>query len=447
MNKSLPKLRFVVAVFALLLPFQARADGLTLPDAFARAVRNHPNLLQAQAKLASAAAQIDAARNGYLPTATFDANNQQITPNRAPRVGTAAIPDRVLPPTIFTTNSYWATSFTAKWNAWDFGRTAAQVDVAQSAADAATADLRSAKVALWWAVAAAYVTVFANDAALGVVQAGRDQIARQRDIAKQRVDARIRPELDWLKSEADLAAADGDLLRAEEVARASRVALAAAMGEPQLPQGSLAAAVFDSSALPPDLASAGAIEPLLAIALERRPEFSAFRARIAAQNSAVVAAQRAIRPNVYVNGTVGEAGVELGNLVFNYGFTVGISFPLSTLWTQKPFIADAQAQVRAIEAGRDVQVINLRASLNNAATALVQARKRATSVAAQIKYAQAARDAAIARYSAGVGLQLEMADAESALVRAQLAEVQWQVDLAFASAQLLWQIGVLPENL
>lgn len=446
MNNHRTQLCFALSLVVILLPLHARADGLTLPGAFARAVRNHPNLLQGQAKLASAAAQIDVARNGFFPTATIDANNQEITPNRAPRVGAAVVPNQVPPTLILTPNRYWSASITAKWNAWDFGRTFAQLDVAQSAADAAAADLRSAKVQLWWTVAAAYVTVFANDAALSVVHAGRDQIARQRDITKQRVDARIRPELDWLKSEADLAAAEGDLLRAEEVARASRVALAAAMGEAQLPQGGLAAAVFESSALPTDLASAGAIEPLLATALERRPEFSAFRARIAAQNAAVIAAQRAIRPNVYINSTVSEAGLELSNLIFNYGFTIGISFPLSTLWTQKPLIADAQAQVRAIEATRDVQVINLRASLNNAATALVQARKRATSVAAQIKYAQAARDAAIARYTAGVGLQLEMADAETVLLRAQLAQVQWEVDLAFAAAQLLWQIGVLPEN-
>ena len=128
-------------------------------------------------------------------------------------------------------------------------------------------------------------------------------------------------------------------------------------------------------------------------------------------------------------------------LAFNYGLTVGLSFPLSTVWTQPPLIADAGAQVRALVASQDAQVLTLRGQINQAITSVIQARKRVPVAAAQVGYAEKAKDAATQRYKAGAGLWLDVADAESALLKAKLAVIQADLDVQAAIAQLAYALG------
>ena len=159
------------------------------------------------------------------------------------------------------------------------------------------------------------------------------------------------------------------------------------------------------------------------------------------------AAERAVRPNVYVSGQASATGGNLAGLAVNYGVTVGLSFPLSTVWTQPPLITDAGAQVRALVASQDAQILTLRGQINQAITSLVQARKRLPVAVAQAGYAEKAWNAATLRYKAGAGLYLDVADAESNSVKAKLAVVQAQLDVQAAVVQLAYLLGrVLPQQ-
>ncbi len=407
------------------------SQSWTLDDAFRRTIANHPNVLQAIAKSQSARAQIDVARNAWLPTATFDVNHQESTSNLA-AVGSPS----------FGLNPFWQTSLQTKWIAWDFGKTTANIDAAEANAAMAEQDLRAAKVQLWSALAQGWVAVMAADAALAVYQATLVQLQRQRDAVRQQVELRARPDLDLFKAEADVAGAQGDLLRAEELARSQRLALAVAIAEPHISAGPLAPPVFDlqtvdAAALDDD----ARLDQLVALAVQNRPEFASIRARIDALQRLQLAAERVIRPNVYLSGQANAAGTDLTGLAFNYGLTVGLSFPLSTVWTQPPLIADAGAQVRALVASQDAQVLTLRGQINQAITSVIQARKRVPVAAAQVGYAEKAKDAATQRYKAGAGLWLDVADAESALLKAKLAVIQADLDVQAAIAQLAYALG------
>ncbi len=403
----------------------------TLDGAFRKVIVNHPNVLQAIARSASAKAQIDVARNAWLPTATFDVNHQETTTNSPSVPGTSLAP-----------SPFWQTSLQSKWVAWDFGKTTANMDAATANATVAEQDLRAAKVQLWSALAQGWVAVMAADASLAVYQATVVQLERQRDAVRLQVAARARPELDLFKSEADVAGAQGDLLRAEELARSQRLALAVALAEPRIPAGPLTPPVFDVQAIDASaLDNDARLDELTAAAVQSRPEFASIRAKIESLQLLQRAAERGIRPNVYVSGQANAAGSDLTSLAFNYGVTVGLSFPLSTVWTQTPLIADAAAQVRAFVASQDAQVLTLRGQINQAVTSLVQARKRLPVAAAQAGYAEKARDAASLRYKAGAGLYLDVADAESALLKARLAVIQAELDVQAAIAQLAYLLG------
>ena len=433
MKLSLPKCLVVVL---LLQPALARAQaplataGWTLEAAYRKAIANHPNMLQAIARSQSARAQVDVARNAWLPSASFDINHQESTANTPAG------------PTALGLNPFWQTSLQSKWVAWDFGKTTANLDAAAANAVVAHEDLRAAKVQLWSALAQGWVAVMAADAALGVYQTTLVQLQRARDAVKQQVELRARPELDLFKAEADVAGAQGDVLRAEEIARSQRVALAVAVAEPRIPAGPLPAPLFDMQ--PVDAAALdddARLDQLVAKAVAERPEFASLRARMAALQLLERAAERAIRPNVYISGQASAGGQDIGNLALNYGVTIGLAFPLSTIWTQPPLIVDAGAQVRALVASQDTQILTLRGQINQANTSVVQARKRAPVAVAQVGYAEKARDAATQRYKAGAGLWLDVADAESTLLKARLAVVQAELDVQAAVAQLAYALG------
>ncbi len=421
-------------VLFLLLPALAHAETPTsawsLDDAYRRTILNHPNVLQAIAKSQSARAQVGVARNAWLPTASIDVNHQESTGN-APGGSTS-----------FGLNPYWQTSLASKWVAWDFGKTTANMDAAEANAQVAEQDLRAARVQLWSALAQGWVGVMAADAALGVYEATLTQLQRQRDAVKQQVELRARPELDLFKAEADVAGAQGDVLRAEELARSQRLALAVAVAEPHIPPGPLAAPAFDMQAVDASALDDDArLDQLVALAVENRPEFASIRARMQALTLLERAAERAIRPNVYVSGQAGAGGPQVSGLAFNYGVTVGLAFPLSTVWTQPSVIADTGAQIRALAASQDAQILTLRGQINQAITSLVQARKRIPVAAAQASYGEKARDAATLRYKAGAGLWLDIADAESTLLKARLAVVRAELDVQAAVAQLAYALG------
>jgi outer membrane protein len=435
---------------------QTAQPALTLQAAFERAVRQHPSLQQAAARVDSAEALVGVARNGWLPTATVDLQRSELTGNRPPRAGTApSVFNAATRPVSYEINGYWRGQIEGKWTVFDFGKTSAQVTAARQTVAAAEADVRTAKLQLWWNVATAYLGAMAAESGLKVFQLAVDQLTRTRDVTQQRVDAKVRTDVDLFKAEADLAGAQGDLLRAEEAVRSARVQLGATMGDTHEALGPLRTPILPLTALPGDSAPGDSapddrapddaqLDEMVRSAVQNRPEYAALRARIAAQQAAVQAAQRVIRPNVYVSAQGTAAGLTLDGLFYNVLMVAGVSFPLTSTWQQSPLIADARAQVRALQASEATQILTLRTALNQAVTVLVQARKRVTPAAAQVRFAQAARDAAQKRYDAGMGLMIELSDAQTAVVRAQLAQVQVELDIAQATAQLLWAVGRVP---
>lgn len=429
-------------LFVLILPTLALAQQppmWTLDEAYARAIHNHPTVLQAVARLESAQAQVAVARNPWLPTANFDANHQELSGNNPTRAGAQVNRDIVAQ---YGLNPYWQTSLQVKWTVWDFGKTFANMEAARDNAQAADLDVRAARTQLWQGIAQSWLAVMAADAALKVLQAAQEQLARQRDAVKTQVSVRARPEIDLLKAEADVAAAEGDVLRAEDLARSQRLALGVAVGEAQVPNLPLPAPIFDLQvAQDAALDDEKKLGELLTLAVQNRPEFAALRARIAALQAAALAADRAMRPSFYVTGQTSLQGLELSALAFNYGVIFGVSMPISTFWTQPPQVADAEAQVRALAANQDAQVLTLRGQINQALSTLVQARKRVPVARTQAAYAERARDAANLRYKAGAGLWLEVADAQTGVVKAQLAVIQAELDVQVGAAQLAYAIG------
>ncbi len=432
-------LALVVCGLAWTAPAHATELPANLDQAWQRALRAHPSLQAALARIESARAQIGTARNGWLPTASIDASHTQTL--AAQTAAPAAAGSAKFSDTFSFTPAFQVTG-SARWTAFDFGKTAASVEAAEKSATAAERDVAAVRAQLWQGVATTWLAVLGADAALEVVKAGRDQLIRSRDAVAQQVALRAKPDLDRLKVEADLAAAEGDVLRAEEAARAQRQVLAVAMGERRLAAGNLSEPAFDlGDAATATLDDDATIDGLLAQAVDKRPEYAALRERVAALQAQLLAVQRTLRPSLYVSGITQASGTSASDVQTHVAGTIGISVPLAAWWTVSPQIADTKGQISALIANRDNQVLALRGQLVTALSAWLQAKKRSPVAQMQVEFAQAARDAARARYQAGAGLWIEVADAETAVVRAQLAAIQARLDQRTAEAQLMVLLG------
>lgn len=438
-----------LAVAAVAAPARAAepaaADVLTLSAAFAGATAHHPLLQATRADVDAARERAEMARLGYLPTGTLDVSHTETTANFAPRPG--SIPANVVfkPKTNPDLYAYWAGIVSSRWNAWDFGRTMSVVAVADHLAQAAQADSATVRDQLWLHVAQAYLVALAAEANLASLTEARQTVARQRDMAQSKVSAGIRPKLDLAKAESDLAAAEVAVLRADESVRAARVALGILMGARHAPRQALLAPEVDAAELHAvDLDSDERLDALVADAAGRRPEYAAVALRLASIQAEIDAARKALMPTVYLSAQATLAGVDLSTLVYNYGVTGGVSVPVAALWTQSPAIAEARARLRSLTAQRDAQLLGLRSEVDQARTALLQARKRLPAVLTLVGFAVTAQEQAQQRYAAGIGTLIEASDAASALTQARIQQVQANLDVAVASAQLVRALGRVP---
>lgn len=430
------------------LPATANANApLTLDDAFAAAVAHHPALAAAQANVDAAEAHVGVARLPRIPTAGLELGHTQTTANFAPRPGmfpASASAAAGASTTSFSPEPYpyWQASLTGRWNAWDFGRTSAAIESAENAEVAAKADLVSARLQLWQSVATAFLHVQAAEAQVLALDESERQVERYRDVTKAKVDAQIRPMLDLAKAESDLAAAKVATMRARDAVASARVALASAMGDKHTiaqelaPIPVLAAGVTDT-----DLAGDDGLERLTDSARRGRPELASLQARRAQAEAQLASDQKAAMPTLYVAGQVTAAGIQLQNLGVNVGATLGLSVPLSALWTVTPALAESRARLRGLSAQEEVLVLGVRTQLDQARTALTQARKRLPALATLVAFAETARKHAEARYNAGASTLTELSDAQTALSLARVQAIQAGLEVALAQAALVVALG------
>lgn len=427
----------------------ALADApLTLDEAFAQSMASHPALTAARASLEAARQRVGVAGVPRLPTASLDVSHSQSSANFIARPGflpsstLKTTPDNSLEPFAF-----WQGLATARWNAYDFGRTGAAVHAAEQGQAAADADVRATRSALWLQVATAFLQAIATESALASLQEAEAQAKRYVDLARIKVDAQVRPKLDLLKAQSDLAQRHVDVLRAEQDVRSARVSLGTAIGNRRTPTGPLRPPTLDVGTLPEaDLQGDDTLEQLVTVATAVRPDFKAQELRIAQAVADLQVQERAANPTLYLSTTATVGGTDLDKLGWNYALTGGVNVPFSALWTQNPQLAESRARLHAMQAQLAVALLGLRGDIDQARTALLQARKRTPAVQALLSFSEAARVHAESRYAAGVASLIELTDADVALTQARIQVLQADVDIAIATARLLQSLGRLPRQ-
>jgi outer membrane protein len=441
----LPLLVLVVSV-ARAEPPGLPADvprAMTLGEAIAYAKAHQPAVRAAAARIAAQKAFADIPRAAWLPrfgatAQLFGATANQTTASYLstelpdlPRIGgTRAVAKGSFRPYAST-----LVGIGGNQEVFDFGRIAAQaaatdalVAVEQQRGAAATLDVT-------FNVEEAYFAVFA---AKSIVKASEDAYERtrvHRDLAKAGVNAGLRPPIELTRAESELAKLDIGRIRARGNLVTAETVLAAVVGVPDPALG--------VASNPPGPAEMPSLDESLRQAGARDPQLLEALAQLQAEEARTGAIGAELRPDVSLtaaltgraggaapsgNGTAADGNGWIPN-VPNWDVGLVLSWPLfDGVVNARKDASRAEEQVRREEIGlvRQGEV----AAVREAYVAVDVAHAALPGLHRAVDAARANYDQADARFRAGLGTSVELADAEALRTDADIQLALGEFELA-----------------
>lgn len=432
--------------FALLsLACFAQDAPLSFRDAVQRAAERYPSIRVSQQQVTEAAASVTLARTAFLPRVDGVAQVNRATANN---VFGLMLPNSVIPPisgpqidgdqlrNVFGT----AVGVLVSWEPFDFGRRQADVEISNAARARAEATVARTKLDVAAAAADAYLTALAAEQAVSAAKAG---IARNREFEKiiqALTRAELRPGADLARIQSETIIAETQVVRAEQAVAQARALLEQYVGAPVK---ALDGTPFEAAGKAPAAMGVIAAHPQL---LEQQRSIEEIIARMKAIDKgwypkfAVQGAAFGRGSGARVSGPFPGGGRGLypdhGN--WAVGFTA--TFPIldyKALRARKE--VEVQRQGRE-QARRELVEREISGRVAQAQAQFDGARRVAALAPEQVKALRSVLEQTQARYRAGLGTLLEVADAQRQLTQAEidaaLARLAvWRAELAVAYAQ------------
>lgn len=421
---------------------------ITLQDAVQQAGTQYPSVHVSQEQVNAAAASIRQARTAYLPRLDASAGVNRATHNN---VFGLLLPSQVIAPisgpVVGTNNleTVWGsvTGFLVSWEPFDFGLRQANVAAAEATKSRAQAVVARTQLEVETLTADAFLTVLAAQETAKAAQAGVDRAAVLAKTVDALVRSQLRPGAELSRAQAEEAAARTQLIRAQQATEEARAVLAQFLrkepGQVAVSTGSLLQMPAEVGVPTDQLAK----NPL---AVEQNAAVQEARARLRVLERSffprfsLQGAAYARGTGILGNGTTLGGMNGLGPSVQNYAVGFTATFPILDLPSLRAKEAGQAATVR-VESNRYEQVLTeLTARLNAAKAQLEGARRVAENTPLQVDAARAATRQATARYQAGLGTIVEVADAQRLLTEAEIDDglarlAIWRAKLTLAAAE------------
>jgi outer membrane protein TolC len=449
-----------VLILAVLSPSAALAQSMvtmTLPDALAYARAHQPQIKSALAQFAARRAEAQVARAQWLPQVGATAqifgssyNNTTAmylaTPETdIPRVGgRPSAPGKTFPESWAGYPSTIA-ALSVNQQVYDFGRISAQIAMADAVADEAHASADAMQLDVQLTVEEAYASALAAHHVLTATEEALKRAVTHRDYAAAGVRSGLQPPVNLTRAQADVAQLDVRRIQALSGLDVARAALAASIGSDRLQ--------IETVEIAADASPAPALEAVFREAAAKNPAIVAALARLHASTADVKATTRELLPDLFASaGLSGRAGgAPNGDLQVATGggwlpdipnWDVGLVLHWNvfdgTIWARRK-----AAQARQEAAQFDLETARMAVDLasERAWLDLDAAVKALPGLQTNVDAARANFAQADARFRAGLGTIIEMADAESLLINAQLQLAVGQFTVARTRAALGRVVG------
>ena len=429
-RRWIANLLLAIGAATLSSPF-AQTQTLTLAQAEALALKNHPQIAVARNEAAVAGQQVVEAKSAYLPTVTGEVTGSQ------------ALADSRLGAGFLTTSALFdrfGAGLELRQLVTDLGRTHNLVASSKLQEQAAAQTVQATAFDVAMNVYGAYFGVLQAQAFVGVAN---ETIHARQTLADQvtaLANAQLKSQVDVSFAEVNLSEAKLLLIRAEDGVKKAYADLARALGEDNPVNYQLTEDAM------PEAPPADA-EALMTQAIQNRPELRELRLRLQAAQSFEAAERDLSRPDVTLLG-VGGALPYLNQdpriAPHDYeALALNINIPIFNghLFSARREAAHYQSlaadqRVRAIQQGVERDVRSAWAGAQNAW-------QRIPVTQNLVKQAQLALDLAQGRYKLGLASIVEVTQAQLNLTQAQIENVTARYDYHIAYAQLQYAIGAL----
>jgi outer membrane protein len=443
---------FLLMTFSQVSIAQSSSDAgrrvFALEDAVDFALKNYPGVRAALERKSAAEAGIGLARTGYLPRADALWQNNRASRNN---ILGLLLPNSTIPPVtgpvLPTTSSEgaWGTAagLLFSWEPFDFGRRHAEVQVAREARNTASAESELTRLDVEIGTVNAFLTLLAAER---TVQAAQADVERREVLAKSvhvLVDNQLRPGADASRAQAELARARAGLARARQQQEISRATLAdilgVADGNVEVQEGSLVVTLPEVSPLEKGVRT--------------HPQATAQQARVDQTASQLRVLQRSYYPKfnfqsaVYgrgsganPDGTFAGGSNGLGFDRWNWAAGLTVTFSVFDVFFIHQRKAIQAANERAEQARYQQTILDLNEQLRKAQASLQGAREVADATPVELTAARDTETQTRARYQAGLATIVEVSEAQSLLVQAEIDDALarlavWQNTATVAAAQ------------
>lgn len=389
---------------------------LTLEQAQQLALKNHPRIGSAAFSAEAEGRQVSEARSAYYPTAA--ANITGAAANDATTLGAGALQTSSL-------NTRFASGVNLVQLVSDFGRTASLVRFAKFRYQAAADSVINTRAQILMDVRRAYFDVLGGEAVLKAAQA----TLQSRQLTLRQVTAlaqsSLRSTLDVTFAQVLVSEAQLAVDQAENDAQSSRAALAAALGLETTQNFTLV-----DEPIPTVLE--GDIPALVSDALRDRPDLDALKHNREAAYQFARAEEDLSHPTINLLGAAGAIPEHDHTILKDNYEAAGININIP-IFNGGLFAARrSEALLRAQAADKDVQTLSVQIS-RDVRTAWFNANNAFRRLAVTSQLVDQARKAvhlAQARYDAGLGSIVE-------LNQAQTSEISAEIDAASAKYEYL----------
>lgn len=454
-------MRLVPSVLAVALgaaagvPARAEPRALTLPEALAYAGLHQPSLVAARARLEAARREAEIPRGLWFPRvgATVQALAGTANNSTASTFSTSAVDlpriggTRAAPPVAWDPHASTLAGVGLRQELFDFGRIGALEEVYDGRAGRVGA--RRGPGARRRAARGGVLSRRPRRPRGAAGRAGRGGARARvhREQAAAGVHSGLRSPIELTRAEADLSRFEVGRVRAQGGLDIARALFAAAVGVPE--------PALDAAGAPPAPRPAPS-EGAIAAASERAPEVRAAQALLLQQQGVTHLARSELAPSLQLtaglNARAGGAAPSSGQVPVGDGWVPAVpNWDVGVILAWPLFDASSLARVSASrerEAQRAAEEGLTRQSLRGGAATAAESFRVTTlalpSLARSVEAAQANHAQAEARFKAGLGSSVELADAEALRLQAEIDLAVGRFEQARARARLSRALAEAP---
>ena len=403
---------------------------LTMARAVELAYKQSPSARQARAAAEAAKGRVDLAKVTLMPTlgvaGTLGAGSRgsvQCIDPAATNCGG-----------FFSLQESSGISATANWRITDFGQTRANIRAAQANAEAAAATVNTNNLDIRADVELAYLEAVARERLIVVAEATVKSEEAHLDQAKRFVAAQAHDPIEVSQAQSRLANAQSSLAQAQSNSAVALANLRAAIGwlDP-----TRAPEVDPNWPVPADQEPPG-LPDLVKQARAQRPEIIAADKQIQASEYGVDAAHAERRPVLSAQAS-SQWAPHTDNWSPDPTWSAGLTLSWQVFdgFRSRADVRIANANLTSAKASRDALLVSLTSALEASRAQIIANRANVQASTEAVTAAQAELKLANARYANGLGSQIELADAQTAVTTAEgnLVQAQWQLANAWAGLE------------